>query len=85
MSEQTEQGDIMITGAQVHLFHVMQMRAALGLEIRTGMAFSSKGSLVKHAIRCGYVAEGTRAKRDAYQQLDALIVANGGQARPLDA
>jgi len=70
----------------IRMYDVLSFRGALGLEIRTGMVMRPGFSIVQAAIKRGYVAEGTRRKRDAYAQLDALIVANGGpSSRPLPA
>lgn len=72
---------ILDTPEQINMFHVMQLRSALGLEIKTGMKFSNRGSLIATAKRCGYTSKQT--KRGVYIDLNDLIVANGGQDRPL--
>jgi hypothetical protein len=66
---------------QIAMFHVMQLRSALGMEIRTGMKFSNKGSIMKHAKHCGYTDKQT--KRGVYADLNKLIVDGGGMDRPL--
>lgn len=81
MSSNDDGGFAIDRPEQIALFHVMQVRAALGLEIRSGMKFSNKGSLITTANQCGYSDK--RTKRGVYADLDALIVANGGESRPL--
>lgn len=77
-------GNITITGDDIRLYDVMSFRTVLSLEIRTGMNYKAGFSVVKQAIRRGYVADGTRSKRKAYGQIDALAVALGAKPRPLD-
>lgn len=76
-------GSITITGSDIKLYDLVTFRSALNLEIRTGMNYKAGFSIVKQAIRRGYVADGTRSKRKAYAQIDALAVALGAQSRPL--
>lgn len=84
-----DDGTVVITGDSIRVFHVMQVRSALGLEINHGGKFSNRGSLVETAARCGYteVKPGTRAtakvKRQVYKDLDDLMVALGGSRKPL--
>lgn len=52
-------------------FHVLQVRGALSLEVKTGMRFSRKGSVLKLAQRMGYTT--ARTKEAALADLDALI------------
>lgn len=82
-SEVTPSGDIVATGDGVTVYDIIAMRTALRLEIRTGMVMRSGFSIVRQAIRRGYVTEGTRLRRDAYAQLDALAVSLGADPRPL--
>ena len=62
--------------------HLLQVRAALGIEIRTGMGHS-KGSILALCQRLGYTDK--RTKKGAWKDVDALITANGGPAtsRPI--
>lgn len=84
MPIESNDGAIVVTGAEsIRMYDLITFRSALGLEIKTGMVMRKGFSIVKQAISRGYVAAGTRDKRKAYDQLDKLIVANGGQARPL--
>lgn len=77
-------GTIVVTGAEsIRMYDLITFRSALGLEIKTGMVMRKGFSIVKQAIARGYVTQGTRDKRKAYEQLDALVIANGGQPRPL--
>lgn len=68
----------------IALYDLLGFRATLGLEIRTGMMLRPGYSLIQAAILRGYVPEGTRTKRKAYEAIDALIVSIGGTSRPLD-
>ena len=72
---------ILDTPEQINMFHLMQVRGALGLEIKTGMKFSNRGSLITLANQCGYSDK--RTKKGVYTDLDALITAHGGTPRPL--
>jgi hypothetical protein len=76
-------GTIVATGDGIRMYDLITFRSALGLEIKTGIVMRKGFSITKQAIRRGYVSAGTRDKRKAYAQLDELIVANGGVARPL--
>lgn len=66
---------------QIQMFHLLQCRAALGLEIKSGMKFSNKGSILALCQRLGYGT--SRTKKGMYEELNALIVQLGGQDRPL--
>jgi hypothetical protein len=82
--EVTPNGDIIVSGAAgVAFYDVVSMRAALGLEIRTGMVMKAGYSLVNACIKRGYVPEGVRRKRDAYGYLNALAVSLGAEDQPL--
>ena len=56
---------------QSQFFHVLQVRGALSLEVKTGMRFSRKGSVLKLAQRMGYTT--ARTKEAALADLDALV------------
>lgn len=93
MSDNHDEPTVLDGPDQTRMFHMMQLRSALALELRSGMKFSNRGNLAAHAIKCGYTqfdkdnppARMTAAiKRDVYKQLDARIIEFGGQARPLD-
>ena len=56
---------------QSQFFHVLQVRGALSLEVKTGMRFSRKGSVLKLAQRMGYTKATT--KQAALADLDALV------------
>lgn len=62
------------------MFHLLQCRSALKIEITTGMKMS-RGSVLALCNRLGYSEK--RTKRGAYADLNAKIVALGGQDRPL--
>jgi len=82
--EATEGGGFIVSGREaVAVYDVVSMRAALGLEIRTGMVMKAGYSLVNACIKRGYVPEGVRRKRDAYGHLNALAVSLGAEDRPL--
>lgn len=74
---------ILDTPEQIAMFHLLQIRSALALEIRTGMKFG-RGSLVTTAQTCGYSTK--RTKRGVYDDVNALILKHGGPeaTRPLD-
>lgn len=69
-----------VIGAGVSMYDLLAMRRALKLEIETGMEMRHGHSLVKASIKRGYATDSTRFRRDAYRQLDDLVVANGGQS-----
>lgn len=85
---------IVITGEDVMAYDLLSFRSALGLEIEsarrakltggTPMVVRAGVSVVRQAIKRGYVPEGTRTKLDAYASLDALCVAIGAQSKPID-
>jgi hypothetical protein len=56
---------------QIAMFHLLQIKHALRLEIRTGMKFSNKGSLITLANRCGYSTK--RTKAGVLADIEALI------------
>lgn len=96
MSTEPNQGGIEVSDgmvvasgpAGVRAYDLLSFRAALKLEITSkhGMVMRHGFSVVKAAIRRGYVSEGTRSKRAAYAQLDALCVsALGMPSVPLPA
>jgi hypothetical protein len=82
-------GGIVASGpAGVAAYDLISFRAALRLEIlsKHGMVMRRGFSIVNAAIRRGYVTEGTRSKRKAYEQIDALCVkVTGLPSRPLPA
>jgi len=52
-------------------FHVLQVRGALSIEVKTGMRYSRKGSILKLAQRLGYTTATT--KEGALADLNALV------------
>jgi hypothetical protein len=50
--------------SKFHMFHVLQVKAALEIEVRTGVKFSNRGSILALARRCGYTT--------ATKKIDAL-------------
>jgi len=75
--------DIVVTGDAIRVYDLLSFRVALRLEIVSGRVLRSGFSIVRQAIRRGYVTDGTRLKRDAYAQLDALAVSLGAEPYPL--
>lgn len=67
-------GPIVVTGDAVTAYDILSFRRALKLEIDTGMVMRRGFSVVKAAVKRGYVTAGTCDKRKAYAQLDALCV-----------
>jgi hypothetical protein len=63
----------------IQLFQMRSQLAALGMEVRTGMKFSSKGSLNKH-IRMQYGIKPTR-KVAVWKALYALILEKEKEAK----
>ena len=51
----------MITGEQTKDFHFLQCLKALELEVRTGMKFSNRGSVLAMAKHMKYTDKGTKA------------------------
>jgi hypothetical protein len=75
----------MITGkGNIEMARVLAVRAALRLEIQTGMKRSSRGASTL-AIANEITGSNARNKRDGYAALDAFIVSILGDAfsRPL--
>jgi len=77
-------GTIVATGDGVRVYDVLSFRAALRLEITTGMKIRRGFNLVKAAIGRGYVPEGTSNKRAAYAALDTLAVSLGAEPYPVE-
>ena len=83
--EVTESGTL-VTGEAITVYDLLAFRGALSLEIRVpGMRMRNGFSIVKQAIKRGYVTPGTRSKRRAYAEIDAQIVALGLPSLPLAA
>ena len=77
-------GGTIVTGeADIQLARLFALRSALGLEIRTGMKRSSRGRSTMAIVQSieGITTAKTKAK--VYADLNAFIVAHGGQDRPL--
>ena len=80
MAIETTAAGTVITGDHITLYDVLSFRRLLKLEIDTGMKFSNRVRLVPAAISRGYVTDGTRSKKDAFKQLNQLVVDLGGEA-----
>jgi hypothetical protein len=80
-----ESGNIIAEGPEgVMAYDILSMRAALRLEIRTGMVMRNGYSLVQACIKRGYVPAGVRTKKAAYVHLDRLAASLPGQSpKPL--
>ena len=74
---------IIDTPEGIAMFQLLQLRSALKLEIRTGMKLSNRGSVLATAQRRGLTTK--RTKRGAYADIDAAVVAAGGESVPLPA
>lgn len=75
-------GGTLITGEHIEFARLIALRAALNLEIRTGMKRSSRGRSTLALVQAAGITD-KRTKKGAYQDLDAHIVACGGFPRPL--
>ena len=69
-------------------FQLLQLRSGLGLEIKTGMRLSNRGSILTflqtHSVsENGEPISTKRTKKGAYLDLDKACVANGLESRPL--
>lgn len=58
---QDEHGNVVATGNAVYLVHYLAVRSALMLEIRTGMKFSNRGSILTTLQRQGITTKRTKA------------------------
>lgn len=56
-----------ITGESIGHFHVLQVISALSIEVKTGMKFSNRGSVLKVAKNLGLTTKNTKkgALKDA--------------------
>lgn len=81
MAVETFAGGTMITGEDIQTFRWLAIRRMLKLEIETGMIMSRGGSPLRAVQQAGITAKRTR--RGAYADLDAAIVAAGGESVPL--
>lgn len=73
---------IIDTPEGIQFVRLLSFRSAMGLEIRTGMKMSRGRSVFQLAREQGLATK--RSKRDVYAELDALVVAAGGESKPLD-
>lgn len=84
----TESGDLIITNPYADCrFQLLQIRSALGIEIRTGMKMSRGGSALQwlrtHGVEDGPITR-KATKIGAYEDLDDLMVRLlGVESRPL--
>ena len=79
MAVEITAGGTMITGEHIAVARLIALRGRLGLEIK-GLGF--KGRPTSVIVREMGISQ-ARTKRGVYADLDAHIVAGGGQSRPL--
>lgn len=63
------------------LVHLITLRSAIKLQIKTGMKWS-KGSLLTVAQRCGYTEK--RTLKGAFADINKLIIERGGESKSLE-
>ena len=88
----TDDGTIIAEGPQgVMTYQLLMFRTAMRLEIRTGMMANRNvkcATIIPRLFDMGITKVEPKytdkRKREAYADLDAYIVANGGPARSLD-
>ncbi len=82
MAIEVTESAIVVTGEHIRMWDLLGFRTLLGLEIRTGMPYKNGFSLVKAAVKRGYVPEGVRKKTEAYDYVNRLAVSLGAEDRP---
>lgn len=81
MAVETSAAGTMITGPDIEVFRWLTIRRGLKLEIETGMKLTRGRSPLAIIQAAGITTK--RTKRGAYADLDAAIVAAGGESVPL--
>lgn len=73
---------IVLTGPeQTMAFQYLRVRAALALEIKTGMVMSRGGSIMK--LAASYCGSTKRTKRAVYADYNEWLVLGGFEDKPL--
>lgn len=82
--EKTGDGSIIITGNDIEVTRWLRVRSALGLEIKTGMKRSHRGSTTRQLAN-QITGQNCGTSRKAYEALDAFIAEKLGPnfTRPL--